>query len=208
VAFNSAMTRGLDPTYDAGLLRGTSGLYLYSRLVEDNGVDFAIQCLPESDKSLVIPVGLDSQTGGEISFSAEATGLPANYNLIIEDKLTGSFTPLESGRTYKAAVVAGAKGIGRFYLHAGIGAALAPQPLPDGQLNLKAYPAKGEIVIEGEVSNQAQAILFDAGGRKLGQFLLQQGNRNTLPASGLTRGIYMLKVTDGADRFSAKIVIL
>jgi hypothetical protein len=208
VAFNSAMTRGLDPTYDAGLLRGTSGLYLYSRLVDDNGVDFAIQCLPESDKSLVIPVGLDSQTGGEISFSAEATGLPANYNLIIEDKLTGSFTPLESGRTYKAAVVAGAKGIGRFYLHAGIGAALAPRLLPDGQLNLKAYPANGEIVIEGEVSNQAQAILFDAGGRKLGQFLLQKGNRNTLPAAGLTRGIYMLKVTDGSDRFSAKIVIL
>ena len=56
LAFNSQMTKGLDPTYDAGLLRGTNGLSLYSRLVEDNGVDFAIQCLPEEYSSLVIPV--------------------------------------------------------------------------------------------------------------------------------------------------------
>ena len=66
VAFNSKMTTGLDVTYDAGLLRGSSGLELYSRLVTDNGVDFAIQCLPESYpeySGLVIPLGLDCKNG-------------------------------------------------------------------------------------------------------------------------------------------------
>jgi len=43
IAFNSAMTRGLDPTYDAGLLKGSSDLVVYSKLVDDIGIPFAIR---------------------------------------------------------------------------------------------------------------------------------------------------------------------
>jgi len=40
------MTAGLDPSYDARKLKGNPNIALYTRLVEDNGVDFAIQALP------------------------------------------------------------------------------------------------------------------------------------------------------------------
>ena len=71
VAFNNNMTKGLDPTYDAGLLRGNASVNLYSRLVDDNGVDFAIQSLPEQYNDLVIPLGVESKDGGEAQHQSE-----------------------------------------------------------------------------------------------------------------------------------------
>jgi hypothetical protein len=60
IAFNSEMTEGLDVSYDAGMFKANTEIELYSRLVEDNGVDFAIQCLPDTDlESLSIPLGID-----------------------------------------------------------------------------------------------------------------------------------------------------
>ena len=210
ITFNNAMTTGLDVTYDAGLLRGSSGLELYSRLVTDNGVDFAIQCLPESYpeySGLVIPLGLDCKTGGEVTFSAETVELPAACSVILEDKTTKTFTSLAGGATYKATVPAGATGTGRFYIHTN-DVISGVSDLPSAAtFNLKVYPANGEIIIEGEVSNQAKAALFDLNGKKLGAYALQGQNRNTISVAGVVPGVYLLNVTDSGKRFSTKIVI-
>ncbi len=207
VAFNEKMTKGLDPTYDAGLLRGTSGVSIYTRLVDDNGVDFAIQCLPESYNSLVIPLGLDSKTGGEISFSAETVELPATCNVILEDKLTKTFTSLADGATYKATVSAGTTAVGRFYIHTSYLTTGTSGLLPTEGFSLKAYPANEVIWIEGQVNSSAKAYLFSTGGSRLGTFNLQEGNRNSIPASGLATGVYLLKVTDGSKQFNTKIIL-
>ena len=207
VAFNSKMTNGLDVTYDAGLLRGSSGLELYSRLVTDNGVDFAIQCLPENYPSLVIPLGLDCKTGGEVTFSAETVELPAACSVILEDKMAKTFTSLAGGATYKATVPAGATGTGRFYIHTN-DVISGVSDLPSAAtFSLKVYPANGEIIIEGEVSNQAKAALFDLNGKKLGAYALQGQNRNTISVAGVVPGVYLLNVTDSGKRFTTKIVI-
>ena len=207
VAFNGGMTNGLDPTYDAGLLRGTSGLELYSRLVDDNGVDFAIQCLPEKYNSLVIPIGLDCKTGGEVTFSAETVELPAACSVILEDKTTKTFTSLTGGATYKATVPAGATGTGRFYIHTNDVISGVSDLQPTSTLSLKVYPANGEIIIEGAVSNQAKASLFDLSGKKLGEYTLQGLNRNTISVAGVVPGVYLLNVTDSGKRFNTKTAI-
>jgi hypothetical protein len=205
VAFNNSMKKGLDPTYDAGLLRGSNGLSLYTRLVEDNGVDFAIQCLPESFDNLSIPVGVDYNTGGEITFNAKTIELPLSSTLTLEDKTTGTFTQLTDGATYKATVAAGTNGIGRFYIHAsGIVSALPVSTVTSG---LKAYLENGSIVITGEVSSSAKAYLFNMNGQNLGTFKLQEGTQNSINASGLVSGVYLLNVIDGKSSFATKIVI-
>jgi hypothetical protein len=206
VAFNNQMTKGLDPTYDAGLLRGTSGLNLYSRLVEDNGVDFAIQCLPETYDSLIIPIGLESKTGGGITFSAETVNLPTECKVIFEDKLTGTYTSLDNGASYQTTVASGVSGTGRFYIHTSNLTTGNSSSLSNECFKLKAYPSKGEIIIEVEVGNQAQVSLFDIEGRKLGQYQLQGGNRNTIPST-LASGVYLLNVTEPGKSFNTKIVI-
>jgi hypothetical protein len=206
VAFNNSMTKGLDPTYDAGLLRGTSGLELYSRLVDDNGVDFAIQCLPENYNSLVIPLGLDCKTGGEITFSAETVELPATCSVILEDKLAKTFTSLANGATYKTTVSAGATAVGRFYIHTS-NSTTGTSELSSGAYSLKAYPANGQIWITGEVAFGAKASLFDVNGRDLGTFNLQEGSRNSISSAGLAPGVYLLNVTEASKKFNTKIVI-
>jgi hypothetical protein len=206
VAFNNAMTKGLDVTYDGGLLRGTSGLNLYSRLVDDNGVDFAIQCLPETYSSLVIPIGLESKTGGEISFSAETVELPTACSVILEDKLAKTFTSLANGATYKTTVSAGTTAVGRFYIHTS-NSTTGISVQTGSVFNLKAYPADGQIWIIGEVANGAKASLFDVNGRNLGTFNLQEGSRNSISSAGLAPGVYLLNVTEASKRFNTKIVI-
>ncbi len=208
VYFHKGMTKGLDPTYDAGLLRGSNGLSLYTKLIDDNGVDFAIQCLPEKGMdSFVIPVGLDAKAGGEVKFSATATSLPDGCSIILEDRLNKTLTLLESGKELAVAVAANTSGTGRFYIHTSNLTTGTSGLLPEEGFSLKAYPANGVIQIEGQVSRLAKAYLFNTSGSNLGVFNLQEGTRNNIPASGLATGVYLLKVTDGSKQFNTKVVL-
>ena len=80
IAYNEKMTLGLDPSYDAGLLRGSNKLSVYSHLVNDNGLDFAIQCLPENQlENMVVPIGIDRSQGivechGFLAHAAQGDG--------------------------------------------------------------------------------------------------------------------------------------
>ncbi len=207
IAFNDKMTKGLDPTYDAGLLRGTTGLSLYSHLVDDDSVDFAIQCLPEDYDHLVIPIGIDTQTGGTFTFTATTMNLPSTCSVILEDKATDTFTSLENGASYQTTLAPGTSGIGRFYIHtSSITTGLSA--LTAGTFSLKAYPSKGEIIIEGEVDSHAQACLYDINGRELGFYKLNEGDINRLPAAGLSPGVYVLSVIEPAHHANIKIIIL
>jgi hypothetical protein len=206
IAFNTNMTCGLDPTYDAGLLRGTDGLSLYTRLLEDNGVDFAIQCLPEDYNNLTITVGIDSKTGGELTFSAETTGLPQACKLILEDKAKGTFTSLADGKSYTTTVVEGAAGVGRFYLHAGSDVSTEVAEISQESGSLKAYMGNGTIVIEGEVSGRAIATLYNLQGQILRVNTLQKGLLNVLPDDGLPQGAYFITIQQYGQKVTCKLI--
>ncbi|MDX9881036.1 MAG: choice-of-anchor Q domain-containing protein [Prolixibacteraceae bacterium] len=207
VVFNSKMTAGLDITYDAGLLRGTTGQELYTRLVNDNGVDFAIQCLPENYSSLVIPVGAEFKEGGEITFSAQTVGLPATCSVILEDKTAQTLTDLTSGASYKAVISAGKTDIGRFYIHTSYSTTGALSPLEDEMDKLKAYPANGRIWIIGKAGPAARVQLYNMNGQIRGTYNLQEGRRNSIPATGLVPGVYLLRLIEGNKHSNLKVLI-
>lgn len=205
VTFNSAMTVGLDPTYDAGLLRDSSGLALYSRLVSDNGVDFAIQCLPENYTTLVVPIGLENKNASSVTFSASSTQLPSNCEVILEDRAKNTFTSLKGNATYTTTVQAGTNSTGRFFLHTG-NSTTDIHALSD-KLFLNASTDGGQLILTGEVSAAAKAYLYDVSGRQVKALILNEGYRNTIPAAGLGSGVYLLRVTDGAKQFSTKVLL-
>lgn len=195
LAFNSAMTLGLDPFYDAGLLRSGSAMELYTRMVVDNGVDFAIQCLPNVglDK-MVIPVSLDLTAGGEVTFSAKSANLPAECQLVLEDRLTGTSTPIGADASYKVTLPANTSGINRFYLHLNGVSSVA------GNINVasfKVYAIDKEIYIQGTVAVQSVANLYDLSGKRVGTYQLQASDNNTLNAEGIVNGIYLLRIMEG-----------
>jgi len=208
IAYNEKMTLGLDPSYDAGLLRGSNKLSVYSHLVNDNCLDFAIQCLPENQlENMVIPIGIDYTKGGELKISAQSVELPAGTKVILEDKVLNSFTDLTDGVEYTVNVSADTKGIGRFYLHTTnqIISGLYNAVL-SGKLTAFAI-GNTEIRIVGQVSSKAIATLYDVQGKVMLIENLNEGALNVLPTTTIKTGIYMLSVRDNNTLQTFKFVI-
>jgi hypothetical protein len=205
VNFNSGMTVGIDPFYDAGLLRAGSRLELYTRLIDDSGNDLAIQCLPDAgfDK-MVIPVSLDLTTAGEVTFSAKSLNLPAGCQPVLEDRVAGVSTPLYTeDAIYKVNLPANTSGIKRFYLHLnGITSAINNEDL----LKLKVYAIGKEIHIQGDVSEQTVANLYDLFGREIGTYQVPASDNSILNMDGVANGFYLLRIMEGnKPKFVGKI---
>ncbi len=114
VAFLPNMTFGLDPSYDGMKLKGNPNIALYTRLVDDNGVDFAIQALPDDEiENVSIPVGIDVIESTMITFSITSENMGA-YPIYLEDTQEHIVTNLKE-QSYKTLV--NESGIGRFFLH-------------------------------------------------------------------------------------------
>ena len=206
IKFIDGTTNGLDFGYDAGLFTTDKSFTLYTKLVEDNGVNFQLQCLPPTgyDK-MVIPLGIDSKAGGEIVFTVQTVQLDPICKVILEDRLTNTFTDL-SKNSYKIVVATNTAGTGRFYLHTGdIVSGLKDQVL---QGKLTAY-AKGnkEIRVIGEVGDGAVATLFNGLGKVVLTKKLSVGTLNIIGLPNLSSGIYLLNINDKGTPQTIKIMI-
>ena len=206
VKFVDGSTMGLDKGYDAGILKAGATFSVYTRLVEDNGVEFQLQCLPPTgyDK-LVIPVGIDSKAGGEIVLSVETVQLEAGCKVILEDKLTNTFTDLSKG-SYKAAVAANTAGTGRFYLHTGDIVSGLEDQLLLGKVTAYARGNK-EIRVLGEVGDGAVATLFNGLGQVVLTKKLGAGNLNIIGLPNLSSGLYLLNINDKGTSQTIKVMI-
>ncbi len=205
IEFRDDMTQGLDISYDIGTFALSDELSIYTRLVEDNNVDFMIQCLPDFEEvDLPIPVGVNSSEGGLVSFSAEVTGLPSGYRLLLEDRLLGIYTNLETeGTEYEAQIDASQNGIGRFYLHTKGATNTEKFGIDD---DLVIFAVDKEIVIEGNPGDKSIAELYTLSGTKLMNVLLQPSDNNRFNVS-LNEGIYIIKITGTKITTTKKVFI-
>ncbi|MEI6143828.1 MAG: T9SS type A sorting domain-containing protein, partial [Mariniphaga sp.] len=206
IRFVEGTTKGLDFGYDAGLFTTDKSFTLYTKLVDDNGVNFQLQCLPTNqNKDFVIPIGIDSKAGGEIVFSVKTVQLDQTCTVVLEDKLTNTFTDLSIGN-YKATVSANTTGSGRFYLHTGdIVSGVEDQVLP-GKLTAYANGNK-EITVIGEVSEGAVATLVNGLGQVVLTKKLESGNLNIIGLPNLSSGVYLLNIKDKGTPQIIKIMI-
>jgi len=163
--------------------------------------------LPENYNNLVIPVGVDFKEGGEINFSAETVNLPVDCNVILEDRTTKTFTSLAAGATYKTTVSAGSTAVGRFYIRTAADFTTATSGLTAGINKLKAYTVNGKIIIEGEISDQAIATLYDLQGLIVLVHQLQKGTFNTLLCSELMNGVYLLTIQQNGETMTRKLIM-
>jgi len=207
IGFNTEMTNGLDPTYDAGLYKGVSDLSLYTYLLEGINIPFAIQALPANQyDNMIIPVGLDYKTGGSVAFSAELFNLPTQGHAILEDQLTKTFTDLSTD-VYSTTIDANTSVSDRFRLHASL---LTVTGVINNTLSgqLSAYPIRNtEIRVSGNVSKLAVATLYDIQGKVVLVKNLEEGDLNTIQTPNLNSGIYLLSVKDNQHVQRFKIPI-
>jgi len=205
IKFNEAMSSGLDLGYDAGMMK--SGFDVYTKLVDDNGVDFTIQCLPlATNNETIIPVGLESSTKGVVTFSVEMSNLPAECKVTFEDRVAGTFTPLtQNSNVCTIQVDANSTVAGRFFIHTSLETStLAIHPTTD---DWKIYTTQGQIRISGAIEGNATASIYDVLGRKIGDYNLQKGSVNNISCSDFKNGIYLLNIRQEGKTYTRKIVV-
>lgn len=207
IAFHKNMTKGLDVTFDAGLMGGISDFGIYTRLVEDNGIDFGVQCLPDTvSGNMVIPIGLVCKDASVVTFSADIVPLPDGYSAILEDRQLDVFTDLTRlNAKYDVSLPANTSGIGRFFLHTSYS---ATGLLEENIQKITTYAVGKEIFIRGRIDESTIAVLYDLYGKKLKTKILESSDElNSFRVDDLTTGIYILKVTGKSIQLSNRVFI-
>lgn len=206
LAFRQDMTKGLDITYDAGTFGGNPALKMYSLLVEDNSVQFGIQCLPDNDTSdLIIPLGIDCSNGGDVTFAVNYNELPQGYKPVLEDRDLATFTDLsQPGSAYQVTLPAGTTGTGRFFLHTRYATTGIH---PNLKQKVYSYAANHQIFISGLPQEASRAKLFDLTGRELLDVSLNSSDLHTIDANQCKDGIYILELSGNNFYLTSKIFI-
>ena len=200
IAFNENMTMGLDPSYDIGKMKGNPDIALYTRLVEDNGVDFAIQALPFSGlEEFEIPVGIDVLETTILEFSAKQEKLD-NYNIVLEDRQENAFTNLRWD-TYFAEV--SESGTGRFFLHFKDATAIG-EALPQSKISCFAY--NGKLIINNPENQKVIIMVTNLTGQQLFTDNLS-GQESREINLALPTGIYIVYFQTEISKSSNKIFI-
>ncbi|MCK5736427.1 MAG: T9SS type A sorting domain-containing protein, partial [Spirochaetaceae bacterium] len=207
ISFNSEMTTGLDITYDAGMHKSNPDFALYSRLVEDNGIDFAIQCLPDNIAEMEIPLGLDAPLGTTVTFRADIENWPLGGSLLLKDRSAGKSIDLLAGESYSFEVSASNSVAGNFFLHttfiiSGFEETAVKREDP---YTVIANRAAGTIRIMGSMSPSSRARLIDLSGRVRADVPLENTYENVIYISDLENGIYLLQIQNNNKLSGKKI---
>jgi len=207
IIYNNAMTTGLDPGYDVGQLSAGPDVEVYtSLLVKDNSVNYARQALPLTDYGKnVIPVGIDTENGGEVTFSAYAVPIE-NSKFWLEDRVTGTYTDLTSG-SYTVTLPAKTYGTGRFYIIASANTPTGIEKPGSDDADLRVWTSNGKLIIKGEVSGRAMCEIYDLRGQKIMETNLLDNYLNTVTLPSGLRGVYLVRVVDGVQIMTQKVAL-
>ena len=207
IVFNDEMTTGLDPLFDVGQMGSGGAVNIYTHLVDNNGVNFSRQALPESGAvKNIIPVGVDFAKGGSVTFSAEVEPL-RNYKYWLEDRVTGAFTDLRMN-SYTVDLPAKTYGTGRFFVHVTTGRPDRPGKQHQAIGQIKIWSAQNrEIHIQGSVGEKAVCEVYDIHGHKIYETLLTDAEYNVITVPYRKKGVYVVNVRDGSVLVTQKVVL-
>jgi hypothetical protein len=207
-------TTGLDPGYDAGMFTGVSNSFsVYTHLVTDSdGTDFALQALPDNDyENIIVPIGLNADSGKEITFSINHQSLPTGLMVFIEDIENKTITRLdETNSNYKITLESNQNGIGRFYLRTSTTDLSKTLDVNDFNLNqVNIYMSSTRILrISGLKEDTTSLKMYNILGKRV---LNQKLEANTIIdvaiPSHIKQGIYIIKLETDKGNINKKILL-
>ena len=190
IFFHETMGTGLDVGYDAGLLSDNINLDFYSWLVENNGVKFAIQCLPLlNEGSQTIPLGITSLPNKTIEIKAEKLDFPDNVSVVLEDKFENRMVELGSGQVYSI-VTTDLDDEGRLYLHIGTNTT-SSKGINDNLYTVIAFPSNNKIILKGPFVHKTKAAIYNLLGQQVALVDIHHGTTNDIFLH-LKDGVYII----------------
>lgn len=152
-----------------------------------------------------IVLGLQSTKSGEVSFSVETQNLPLSTRIMLEDRLNNTLTELKAGEVYTTQIDKSEAAKGRFFLRT-LSSVTALDEM-GAKSAFRIYQDDSKIYISGTVQGKANATLFDVMGRTVRNVTLENSSLNSMEASGLKNGIYMMKIKHDKGTFSQKVLV-
>lgn len=208
VVYNEKMTADLDPGYDVGQLSNGPDVEIYTSLpIADNGVSFARQALPIANAdTIIVPLGIDTEAGGEVTFSATTVPLGSN-KFWLEDRKSGKFTDLSTG-TYTVTLPAKTYGTGRFFIIASTNTPTGIRQPQTEDTGVRVWTSNEKVIIQGEVSDRAICEVYNVNGKKILRIRLTGGEMNTVNLPYGLKGAFIVRVADGAKVTTRKMALL
>lgn len=208
VYYASEATKGFDYGWEGEVFGGIpNSLDVFTNLVDNNqGKKYQVQTLPKSElESMVIPVGVVSEAGKELTFSLESTNFPSSVKVYLEDRVNNTFNEISNGNSFKVTQTEISNDVGRFYLHTSSAALsidtislegvsmytlnenmLKMVGLPNGESKVKIYNILGKQVLNTSFTSKGTKEL-------------------TLPR--LVRGVYIVELESESKTLNKKIIL-
>ena len=209
IYYNENATTSFDNGYDGATFTGVANkLDVFTQLLANNqGKNYQVQSLPNSDlASMVIPVGLKSEAGKEITFTAEALNLPDGIKVFLEDRLTNVFTRLdETNSDYKIALTEALNGVGRFYLHTNTSVLRTDNIELE---NVSIYKTANSILrIAGLKQVTATVKLFNILGKQVMNSSFKTNGVKDISLPKLATGVYIVQLITESGKLNKKIIL-
>ena len=201
-------TIGLDPGYDAGLLKLDTDFSIFTRMVEDNGHDYMIQAIPLPDEqSLAIPLGLICESGMETQLTATLSHFPSHINAEIFDRQSSESYPIQNNEgSVSFQTNSSSPATDRFVLLLSDKSTDAlSEPFEPA---FRVYQNHEAIVMEGPVNSGTIIRITDLQGRVISEFSLHAGTYHRIPSTDLRTGVYLFQLLDKDQVRSFKIPVV
>jgi hypothetical protein len=205
IGFNDNMTKGLDPSYDVGKLKGNPDIALYSKLIEDNGVDFAIQALPLLKEDIVkVKIGLDISQAGDYKFRlVKSENFDKSTSVKLEDKETGLLVDFDEIEEYFFNADQAGEIRERFVLH--FNNATGIEETLNKTQNIQFYVSNNILYLIDEEIGNGTLSLFNM----LGQSVMTKnitGNTSEISLD-LPSGYYIVNIQTNQSSVNGKVFV-
>jgi hypothetical protein len=198
---------GLDLGYDAEHFGGAATDFsIFTHLAENNmGMEMSVQSLAftDIDSNPIIPLGVYLGQGQQATIRLTNSGL--NSDIYLEDVQSNTFTLLSTSE-YTFTADSDLSGVGRFYLRFDANALSTNETALD---YIQIFSnANNQIIVNGQLTSQTGLTVFDIQGRSVLETDLDTFNTtNTVNASELTKGVYMVTLTNDTSTITKKIIL-
>lgn len=202
-------TTDFDNGYEGETFTGVKNDFeIYTQLLSNNqGKNYQVQSLPNSDlEAMIIPVGLNV-TAGEIVFKAQALNIPAGLKVYLEDRQKNTLTRLdEANSEYKITIKDALHGTGRFFLHTKSAAVLSTDIEILNTISIFKTD-NNNLIIDGLSDGKADVSLYNLLGKKVMHTSFEANGVKEIFLPNLATGVYVVKLTTEAGKLNKKIIL-
>ena len=204
----SNTTEGLDVGWDAGAFAASSFSIDTHLVKQGNGIDFAIQCLPNSNyEASIVPLAVNAVANTSLTFTSDAVGLPEGIKVYLEDKVANTITDITTA-SYEVTPSIALSGIGRFYLHTTSNVLSVDAVVNAPVLNVY-KTSNRSIRITGLTTKGNTAIkMYSVTGKLVftKQFVSQNISDVVIPER-ISTGVYVVSVVSNTVKLNKKVLI-